>query len=728
MATWHLTLTPIIQMTYTRDNVVERVECRMSIFEELKRRNVFKVAIAYLVASWLILQMTEVLTELLALEQDVGKLVILFLIIGFIPAVMFAWAFEMTPEGIRKEKDVDRSQSITHNTGRKLDFAIIAGLVVIAGYFIWEARFAEQGSEQFSQESAAKTVASRDEKMDPTPTDAPITLDDNSIAVLPFANRSNLDGDQFFTDGIHDDLLTQLAKIDDLKVISRTSVMEYRDTTKKISEIARELGVSKILEGGVQRAGKRIRINAQLIDVATDKHLWAETFDREMTIDNIFDIQTEITRRIVEAVRGELTPEERDAISERPTNNLQAWEAYIQARSATMRPDYLPANYIEAEPWARRAVELDPEFADAWALLATISTQAIWMGYDNTPERRREIREIVDTAISLAPGSPAVLAMQADYQYRMELDYQGAHDFYRQSLALEPGNAITWLYLAITERRLGLWEESLLSFQRAADLDPANEFVATQLIDTLTNMNAWERVAQLADHWILRNPASADLKCYKVQALIYGQGDLQAARTFLDLTPPSQGAVYFTTAANLARLERDYDRLTEMLTGPGAAQFSQFSMGLPSVMLGWAHKLNGNEEEARWQLEKHIRDYGDLQGLSRVMEGFRLAGLAYSYAGLDDMESALAAIEASSNTLSREQDHLFGAITHMGQTALMARAGQRDEALDRLAENIDGPEGYSRWELYLDPGWDFFRDDERFNDLARPLNLKEDQH
>ncbi|MCZ6503588.1 MAG: adenylyl cyclase, partial [Gammaproteobacteria bacterium] len=215
----------------------------MSLIDELKRRNVFKVAIAYLVASWLILQMTEVLTELLALQQDVGKLVILFLIIGFIPAVIFAWAFEMTPEGIKKEKDVVRDDSITHQTGRKLDFTIIAGLVVIAGYFIWEARFAEKSSDLMPQENAAQIVASLDEKTDPAPVDAPAKPNDNSIAVLPFANRSNVDGDLFFTDGIHDDLLTQLAKIDNLKVISRTSVMEYRDTTKKISEIASELGV-----------------------------------------------------------------------------------------------------------------------------------------------------------------------------------------------------------------------------------------------------------------------------------------------------------------------------------------------------------------------------------------------------------------------------------------------------------------------------------------------------
>ena len=351
--------------------------------------------------------------------------------------------------------------------------------------------------------------------------------------------------------------------------------------------------------------------------------------------------------------------------------------------------------------------------------------QAVWLRYDDTQERRQEIREIAATAVNLAPGTAGVLAMQADYQYRMELNYQGALDYYQQSLALEPGNAITWLYFAITQRRLGLWTESIVSFEHALDLDPANEFVATQLIDTLNQMNEWERVAQLADHWILRNPASTDLKCYKVRALMFGQGDLQAARTLLDLTPPSQGNNYFTTSYDLARLERDYDRYIEVLTGPGAREFADFTMDLPSVMTGWAQRFKGNEEEARWQFEKHLLDYSDVKGSSKIVEGFRLSGLAYSYAGLDDMESALAAIEAANNALSREQDHLFGATMHKNMTGLMAAAGQRDEALERLAENIDGPEGFSRWELYLDPNWDFFRDDKRFNDLVKPLNLKE---
>ncbi|NIP18414.1 MAG: hypothetical protein GWM87_09855, partial [Xanthomonadales bacterium] len=265
------------------------------------------------------------------------------------------------------------------------------------------------------------------------PVDEAVSGNRDSIAVLPFANRSNHDDDLFFTDGIHDDLLTQLAKIGDLKVISRTSVMEYRDTTKKIPEIAAELGVGTILEGGVQRAGKRIRINAQLIDVNTDEHLWAETFDREMTIENIFDIQSEITRQIVQAVRGELTDADQQAIAQNPTDNLEAYEAYLRSRAATNLPDYGREKYQEAEPWALRAVELDPDFALAWALLAEIHGQAIWIGYDDSPERFQMAHHAIERASALAPNDAKVIAARADMLYRLDNDYPAAYAMYKKA-------------------------------------------------------------------------------------------------------------------------------------------------------------------------------------------------------------------------------------------------------------------------------------------------------
>ena len=464
----------------------------MSFFEELKRRNVVRVGIAYIVASWLILQLTEVLVELLDLPDVAGRFVILLLIIGFVPALIFAWAFEMTPEGIKKEKDVDRSKSITRKTGRKLDFTVIGIMALALTYFIWESRFqAERGTPVESPNLTEIT-----DQAQPAP-DEPGQEQDSSIAVLPFANRSRDEDDAFFSDGIHDDLLTQLAKIGGLKVISRTSVMKYKDTQKTIPEIAQELGVSTILEGGIQRAGKRIRINAQLIDVTTDEHLWAETFDREMTMENIFDIQTEITRQIVTAVKGELSDTEQQALGAAPTTNLEAYEAYLHARAATNRADYSKEKYIAAQPWAEKAVTLDPEFAEAWAVLTEIHAQAVWIGFDRSPERYAAADEALAHALRLKPDSATIKAAQADHFYRFDNNYPAALAAYEEALELVPGDARILLYTAITLRRLGRWDDSISAFEASLKLDPINVFTATQMIDTLTWMQEWDRAESL---------------------------------------------------------------------------------------------------------------------------------------------------------------------------------------------------------------------------------------
>ena len=277
------------------------------LFLELKRRNVFRVAIAYIVASWLLVQAADLVLDVIGAADWVLRSVVVLLALGFLPAVIISWVFEMTPEGVKKESEIDRGQSITHHTAKKLDMVTI-GLLVAAIALVAIDRYLPESS--IPEDGAISEVAALpDTSPSDSVTEQATVYAEKTIAVLPFANRSNQDDDLFFTDGIHDDLLTQLAKIHDLKVISRTSVMEYRDTTKNLREIGSELEVNTILEGGIQKVGNRVRINAQLIEVETDRHLWAESYDRELTAENIFDIQSEIAREIVRAVAIELTPD-----------------------------------------------------------------------------------------------------------------------------------------------------------------------------------------------------------------------------------------------------------------------------------------------------------------------------------------------------------------------------------------------------------------------------------
>ncbi len=450
----------------------------MSFIDELKRRTVIRVAIAYAIAAWILIEITATTFPILKLPDWSVTLVTVFVLIGFPLALIFAWAFELTSEGLKKEKDVDRSESITHVTERKLDFIIIGVLAVALVFFASTHRW---GTERESADS---------------PDTAKLSA--QSIAVLPFAHRSNRDEDLFFTDGIHDDLLTQLAKINDLKVISRTSVMQYRNTVKRVPQIAKELGVATVLEGGVQRAGQRIRINAQLIDVATDQHIWAETFDREMTIDNVFDIQTEITRQIVTAVRGQLTTEEQQAFVGAPTQSLEAYEAYLRARNLLTSSGYNLDKYKAAQPYAEQAVALDPNFALAHLQLGAIYSHLVWIGYDVTPQREQAARKSLNKAAAiLSPDSPELLSAQAENLYRFEQDYAAALNALLKAHAAMPGDASVLERLGFTRRRLGLWEESVDSFLQAADLDPANASAIHGAAETLAMMQQWSRVEEL---------------------------------------------------------------------------------------------------------------------------------------------------------------------------------------------------------------------------------------
>ena len=381
----------------------------MSLFAELKRRNVFRVGIAYVVGGWLLLQLTDVLSELLDLPDVVGRAIVLLVTIGLPVALFFAWAFEMTPEGVKREKDVDRTESITPHTGKKLNNTILLMMALVIAYLLFDkiSGSQETGAEPFAQQSSVQTSAAEETSV-PSPVEAiPSSIEahkaDKSIAVLPFTNRSPNADDAYFTDGVHDDLLTQLAKIDAFSVISRTSVLEYRDTAKNLKQIGEELGVGNIMEGAVQRSGNRVRINVQLIDAVSDEHLWAEVYDRELTTENLFDIQSEIARSIATALKATLTDSEIANVSDVPTDNVAAYELYLQGKRFALGETEI--GYDTAVALYNEALKLDPEFKLAWVGLAHAYISNYW-AYGGNPADRDMARDAINNAIAVDPDFP----------------------------------------------------------------------------------------------------------------------------------------------------------------------------------------------------------------------------------------------------------------------------------------------------------------------------------
>ena len=326
-----------------------------NFFAELKRRNVIRMTGLYLVGAWLIVQVAGTVLPMFGAPEWLPRTIVVLLAIGFVPAVILSWVFELTPQGLKRENDVAPERSIAPQTGRRMDRTIIVVLVLALGYFAFD-KFVLTPRREAALVSSA------------LPNESKSVINTKSIAVLPFENRSEDKANAYFADGIQDEILTRLSKIADLKVISRTSTQHYKSAPENLSEIARQLGVAHILEGSVQKSGDAVRVNVQLIKAANDSHLWADTFDRKLT--DIFSVESEVAKAIADQLRAKLTGQEEQVIAAKPTENVEAYDAYLRGLAYWLKPGYTLANALSAQKYLKEAVRLDPKFALAWALLS----------------------------------------------------------------------------------------------------------------------------------------------------------------------------------------------------------------------------------------------------------------------------------------------------------------------------------------------------------------------
>ena len=430
----------------------------MSLIKELKRRNVIRVGILYLVAAWLLLQLTDVLSSLLSVPESAGSIVVLLLILGFFPVVIFAWVYEMTPDGLKREVDIDRSQSVTPETGKKINTVIVVLLVLAIGGMIADRLVPETSVDSETVDAAVVEAPEVSPPADALPAD-------RSIAVLPFADLSQDQDQQYFTDGLSEELLNLLVRVDDLRVASRTSSFSYRDSTLDIPEISKALNVGHILEGSVRKDGDRIRITAQLIEAATDTHLWSENFDRELT--DIFAIQDEIANAIVNALTGELGMGGDKVVTvEAITENLDAYELYLTARELFIKRERLP----ESIRLFRKAVELDPNFARAWAGLAAVEIVANGWIYDDGIDHAPLAQVAAERALSLNPELSMPLAVLGHIASNKN-DFAASLGYFAAALEKDPKNSSAWLWQGLRQMELGFMDEAIASLNQCLAID-----------------------------------------------------------------------------------------------------------------------------------------------------------------------------------------------------------------------------------------------------------------
>ncbi|MCJ7555392.1 MAG: tetratricopeptide repeat protein [Gammaproteobacteria bacterium] len=432
----------------------------MTFFAELKRRNVIRVAILYLVSAWVLLQLTDVLSSLLTVPPWAGSLVVMLLALGFVPALLFSWVYEMTPEGLKLEKDVDRSGSITHESGRKINTLITVLLVIAIAGLIADRLVPEKNSA--SPLASDQAAPERSVPAEMTKADDALA----SIAVLPFDDLSAAQDQRYFTDGISEELLNVLARVDGLRVASRTSAFTFRGKNLDIPEIARELGVATVLEGSVRKDGNRIRITAQLIDGATDRHLWSQTYDRDLV--DIFKIQDEIANAIVDSLKDKLGIKSAGKIVNvvAATDNLDAYELFLKAQALFQARQNLPAGV----QLFTRATELDPGFARAWAGLAsTLAVFDDWVVDDI--DHKTLARAAAQRALELDPDLSMPYAVLANIGLSKD-SISVMLDRYDTAIAKDPKNATAWLWRGILHSLTGFPDRALADLEQCLRVDP----------------------------------------------------------------------------------------------------------------------------------------------------------------------------------------------------------------------------------------------------------------
>ena len=570
-----------------------------NFFAELKRRNVYKVAVAYIVVSWLLIQAASIFLPTFNAPQWVMQIVILVLAVGFPIALVFSWAFEITPEGIVRESEIEAGKSITHHTGRKIVGLTIVVAVIATGLFVFQ--LIRERSTEAPRQSEAATGAPKSEVGRLGEPSLPVS--NKSIAVLPFDNLSRDPDNAYFCEGVQDEILTRLAKVADLKVISRTSTQHFKSAPDNLPEIAKKLGVMHILEGSVQKAADQVRVNVQLINANTDAHLWADTFDRKLT--DIFAVESEIAKTIAETLQAKITGSEKSSIAKRPTVDPDAYELYLKGRFFWNKRS--AADLRKSVEYLNQAIAKDPSYALAYAALADSCAILRFYGgaaLDDSivPARAAATKALeLDDSLAEAHASLGLIATE-------ELELDRAVSELKRAVQLNPNYATGHHWLGLVQTCLGQFDQAIPEGKRALELDPLSMII------------------------------NADVSVFYLYARRYDLAEAQA-RKALEIAPQSFLAHYYLGMAlqftgRLKDAMPEFQKAVELNNDP-------YSIG----MLVQAYARNGQPEEARKTLARLN---------APAPSGDRPAyALALAYTSLGEKEHAIEELEQAYNSGNR---------------------------------------------------------------------------
>jgi TolB-like protein/Flp pilus assembly protein TadD len=654
-------------------------------FDELKRRKVYRVALAYAVASWALAQGLAQVLPVFDIPNSVVRVAIALMLVGFPVALTLAWVFDITPQGIRATPEPSVP---TRRRRRNLIILIAIGVLIsgAAGFFVLP-------------RVAARKI-------------------DKSIAVLPFQNLSDERDNAYFADGIQDDILTNLSKIGELKVISRMSVMSYRgDGLRNAREIGKALGVGTLLEGSVRRIGNRVRVSVQLINANNDEHMWAEDYDRDLT--DVFAIQTDLAQKIASSLQAKLSPNEKERLDRQPTQNADAYLLFIQAHDYANRPDHLHDDSLKAEELFEQAIKLDPKFAAAFAGLSMVQSW-IYHTFDPTPARREKARLNADESLRLEPNLPeGHLALGFSYYYG-DRDYGRALAEFEIAKRDLPNDAQAYLAIGAIQRRQGKWTESTANLEKAAALDPKNASMLINLASNHMALRNFEAADNTLDRALAIAPESVAALALKAYLAAEWRGDLSVAEKQSAAIPAEADPNGLVTWERywMAMLQRKFpEALAVVQKFPRETLITYTTAPAPKAFLeGTVHFLQGDMtsshtefEKARVVSEQLLRDAPE-DPARHAQQGLILAALGRK-------GEAIAEGKRGVELLPESQDAFDGPRATAALAQIYAWTGESDEALRLLDHLLGVPNGLTIATLKLDPAWDPLRKDPRFQAL-----------
>ena len=648
-----------------------------SFFAELKRRKVHRVAIAYAIAAWLLIQIATQVFPFFEIPNWAVRLIVLVLVLGFPIALTLSWIFDLTPQGIRRTEESDRSLA-----------ALPVGPVAIRN------------------------------------------IPEKSIAVLPFENLSDDKENEYFAAGVHNDILSNLAKVADLKVISRTSVQQFKSGTRNLREIGLALGVAHILEGTARRAGNRIRVNAQLIDARSDAQLWGETFDREIT--DLFALQSELAQRISQELRANLSAREKTNLQTHPTRDILAYELFLRARELFhwAGSGYSYDKGADALRLIDEAIKRDPQFALAYGLASRLHSELFWFGYDKSASRLEKAKAAADAALELQPDLGEAHLAKAFYYYYGFRQYDVAQKHVTDAIRAIPNDADVLNTAGAIARRDGRWNEAASTLEQARDRDPRNLSVLWSLFESYLALHEYTKADGTVNDALSVSPAADFFVLARSAIALFRDGDTAPLRSALRKLPRSfdPGGATSTIALRLSLMERDVEEADRVLAACRHEKLDDNGLsGVAGALDGYTvpkswyagliAQARGNESSARAAFEQAKRAVRD-DLVQSPNDAKTLAMLALIHAAVGEKNEALGAATRARELLPIAKDSFDGPILATTLAAVSAKLGEKDSAIRQLESLVGVPNGPTPGTLRVEPEWDSLRDDPRFKKLA----------